>query len=273
MTQNPMPLWPRGVPGLAELSTGDREAASEIPVLVPFLLADADTGSGARPLVLVCPGGGYARRADHEGEPVARWLNGLGLHAAVCHYRVAPWRHPQPLHDAQRALRLVRHQAAAWGVDAGRLGVLGFSAGGHLACTVANGGDDGQVEAVDPIERQSCRVQALIACYPVISSGPAAHRGSFANLLGGREDASLSLEHSVRASNPPSFIWHSADDPAVPVENALLYAQALRAQGVSFALHIYPHARHGVGLAQDQHGTVAGWTAEAAAWLGELGWR
>lgn len=273
MPADPIPLWPERIPGRVEAEHQEHERAREVPTLVPYLLP----GDSVRPLVVVCPGGGYGNRAPHEGAPVAEWLNGLGLHAAVCHYRVFPWRHPQPLHDAQRAIRLVRHHAAAWKVDTARVGVLGFSAGGHLACSVANFGDPGDPAAADPVARCSSRPDALVSCYAVVSNGPHAHQGSFRNLLGDAPDPEqwtrLSLEKSVTRQNPPSFIWHTVTDQAVPVENALLYASALRAHGVPFALHIYPNAHHGIGLGRDFPGTARNWSGDCAAWLLELGWR
>ncbi len=199
------------------------------------------------PMVLVCPGGGYWGRAAHEADPIALWLTSIGLAAEVVHYRVQPYRHPVfPLRDAQRAVRLSCARAASWNADPTRIGILGFSAGGHLAASVANFGADGDPSHADPIERESARVQALIACYAVISFGAHGHQGSAEALIGPEHDpalrARLSLEHSVTAANPPAFIWHTADDGAVPVENALLYALALRAcQRPSRAPRRHPH--------------------------------
>lgn len=265
-------LWSGPMPG-AQAPGQDRHAcAQETPHAKLFLLA----GDRPRPLMVVLPGGGYSCRAPHEADPIAEWFNGLGLHALVCHYRVFPWRHPAPLADAQRAVRLARAHAAAWHVDAARIGVLGFSAGGHLACSVANFGDDGEAASADPVARQPSRVNALVACYPVVSSGPFGHRGSFNNLLGERADPALtqrmSLEHTVTPHNPPAFLWHSANDPGVPVENSLLYAQALSAAKVPFALHVYPNARHGIGLGRDYPGTAREWTRACETWLHELDW-
>ncbi len=247
------------------------QPGAEQPTIVPY--------PAARPgaaLVLVCPGGGYWMRAPHEADPIAQWLTSLGLAAAVVHYRVQH-RHPVPLRDAQRAVRLCRARAASWNADPARIGILGFSAGGHLAASVANFGSDGDPASADPIERESARVQALIACYAVLSFGAHGHQGSAENLLGKDADpaltARLSLENSVSAANPPTFIFHTADDGAVPVENALLYAMALRAQRVPFALHVYPHAQHGVGLATAHPGSARTWTAACAEWLAEIGFR
>ena len=254
-----LPLWPEIT--LPENAT-----------LTPFFLQ----GDRIRAAIIVCPGGGYSLRSQHEGAPVARWLNSLGLHAFVCNYRVAPARHPVPLDDAQRAVRLVRAHAAQWRIDATRVGLLGFSAGGHLACSAGNLGDDGDAAATDPVARQRGRPDLVIGCYPVISSGLHAHRGSFDNLLGRHPDPTLldllSLENSVGPRNPPTFLWTTADDRAVPVENCLLYALALRKHGVPLELHVYPHGEHGLGLARE-HEIVSDWSVRCAHWLTGLGWR
>ena len=267
-----IPLWSGPMPGAVVSGQEQHERAKETPHLKLFLLE----GSKPRPLVVVLPGGGYCGRAPHEADPVAEWLNGVGVHAAVCHYRVFPWRHPVPLGDAQRAVRLARQHAAAWQVDPARIGVLGFSAGGHLACSVANFGDDGEPGSADPVARQASRVQALIACYPVVSFGPRGHRGSMVNLIGENPAPALlcqlSLENSVTPRNPPTFLWHSANDGGVPVANSLLYAQALSNANVPFALHVYPNARHGIGLGRDHPGTAREWTRACESWLSELDW-
>lgn len=229
------------------------------------------------PTILVLPGGGYYVRAEHEGEPIARWLNSIGLSAVVVHYRVHPHRHPVPLADAQRAVRLARAHAASWSIDPDRIGVLGFSAGGHLAAAVANFGADGDPQAADPVERASARVQACVPCYAVITAGPHGHQGSFQALLGEQPEPALrermSLERSVTPANPPTFIWHTADDQAVPVQNALLYATALVEAKVPVALHVYPRAPHGIGLGFDFPGTARTWTTALADWLQEIGFR
>ena len=265
-------LWPSHFPGTIASGQEQHERAKETPHLKLFLLE----GKTPRPLVVVLPGGGYSGRAAHEADPVAQWLNGVGLHALVCHYRVFPWRHPAPLSDAQRAVRLARHHAAAWGVDTDRIGVLGFSAGGHLACTVANFGDDGDATSADWVARQSSRANALIACYPVVSLGPHGHQGSTINLIGEKPDPALrhklSLENSVTPRNPPSFLWHTANDGAVPVANSLCYAQALSDAQIPFALHVYPNAPHGIGLGRDYPGTAREWTRACESWLQELRW-
>ncbi|MCZ8523653.1 MULTISPECIES: alpha/beta hydrolase [Paenibacillus] len=257
-------LWPEGTPGALG------EEAEDRPVLVPYLAE----GSEPKAAVIVCPGGGYGRRAEHEGEPVARWLNGLGISAFVVHYRVAPYKHPHPLSDAQRAIRIVRHRAAQWNVDPSRVGILGFSAGGHLASSAGTHYDAGNAESPDAVERQSCRPDLLVLCYPVITFGPHTHEGSKLNLLG--EDAPealadlMSSERQVNAETPPTFLWHTADDGAVPVENALLFASALSRHGVPFELHVYESGRHGLGLAEE-HPEAHTWTSLCGTWLKKRG--
>jgi acetyl esterase/lipase len=223
--------------------------------LTPYLV----DGPGPHPAMVVCPGGGYRRHAPHEREPVARWLNGLGIAAFVLEYRVAPQRHPAPLEDATDAIRTVRQRAAEWRVDPSRVGILGFSAGGHVAASAGT-------LAEDP----SGRPDLVVLCYPVISFGEHRHDGSMLNLLGddppADAQAALSLETRVSAETPPAFLWHTAEDGAVPVENSLLFAAALARHDVPFALHVFPHGRHGLGLAEGEP-EVGAWTSLCAAWL------
>ena len=255
-----LPLWP-------DQTAADGDSA---PRLTPFLLNNSEP-TGA---VIVCPGGGYGGRAPHEGAPVARWLNSLGIAAFVLDYRVAPNRHPIPLGDAQRAIRTVRQRAAEWRIRPDRIGILGFSAGGHLAASAGTHYDAGNPQATDPIERQSCRPDALVLCYAVITFGEYRHNGSMVNLLGLEPPEDLrqhmSNELHVSGDTPPTFLWHTADDAGVPVENALLFAGALRRNGVPFALHVYPHGKHGLGLAPDDP-IVGTWPALCGQWLTSLG--
>ncbi|WP_428938333.1 alpha/beta hydrolase [Fontivita pretiosa] len=245
---DPVTLWPDGAPGRLGDGPEDR------PVLRPFVRRDV--GAQALAAIIVLPGGGYAHRARHEADPVARWLNSLGVASFVLEYRVAPYRHPQPLNDARRAVRIVRHRAAEWGIDPRRVGVMGFSAGGHLAASAATWFDLGEPNDPDPIERQSSRPDLLIACYPVISLARYPHLGSYTNLLGEDPDERmvrmLSLETRVTDQTPPTFLWHTANDAGVPVENSLLFAAALARHRVPFSVHIFPEGRHGLGLADDQ---------------------
>ncbi|MBT0768164.1 alpha/beta hydrolase [Kineosporia sp. J2-2] len=215
---------------------------------------------GPRPAVLVLPGGAYGHHGPHEGEPVARWLAGLGLHAFVLRYRVSPHRHPAPLDDAVRALARIRSRAGDLGVDAGRVGVLGFSAGGHLAASLAN-------TAAPP--------DLSVLAYPVISFTDEPHEGSVHHLLGEPVTTRQRLEHSaelhVSATTPPAFVWHTADDPAVPVGHSLRYVAALAAAGVPAELHVFPSGRHGLGLSGEAP-YVAHWTRLCERWLATFGW-
>jgi acetyl esterase/lipase len=224
--------------------------------------------------VIVCPGGGYGGRAPHEGEPIALWLNSIGVSAFVLDYRVAPYRNPCELMDAQRAIRYVRSHARDFNIDPKHIGILGFSAGGHLASSAGTHYDNGKPDAADPVDRMSCRPDTMILCYAVITFGEFGHNGSMVNLLGPDPPQDLrdlfSNEKQVTAHTPPTFLWHTEDDPGVPVENSLLFAQALRRNKVSFELHIFKTGRHGLGLAPgDPH--VGAWMQSCGEWLKKLG--
>jgi len=253
-------LWPTGAPELAG-TPGD-----ELPALTPYW-SHAAAPAGA---VVVCPGGGYSIRAEHEGAPVARWLNRLGIAAFVLDYRVAPHRHPVPLNDAKRAIRTVRANADRWNIRCEAVGILGFSAGGHLAATAATQWDEGNPEHDDLVERTGCRPDLAILCYPVISFMQVTHVGSMTNLLGEsptlQERRAQSAELNVTAQTPPTFLWHTAADEGVDVEHSLLFAAALRRHGVPFALHVFPFGAHGLGLAPD-HPDAAIWPELCARFL------
>jgi acetyl esterase/lipase len=257
---NPMKLWDGAIPFL------DPEA--ETPnLLTPYLLEGDET----RPCVVVFPGGGYQRRAPHEGEPIARAFNELGLHAVVVEYRVAPNRHPAPLADAQRAVRLVRANAKAWHVDPNRVVTCGFSAGGHLCASSVLFPDAYSASyPADAVDREDCRPNGAILCYPVISvTAEYGHVGSGQSLLGDRyaaEKEAFCLERRVTENTPPVFLWHTSDDNAVNVKNSLIFAERLRDCGVPFELHVFPHGKHGLGLASD-FPDVRRWPALAAAWV------
>jgi len=229
--------------------------------------------------VIVCPGGGYGVLAAHEAEPIAQWLNHAGFHAFLLRYRIAPHRHPAPLQDAARAIRVVRARAAEFGVRGDRIGILGFSAGGHLVTTIATHYDAGDPQAADPVQRVSSRPDAVIASYPVISLETFAHAGCLTNLLG--DDRSkrtlhdLSNDQQVTPDTPPMFLWHTAEDEVVPVEQTLLMAGALSRSGVPFELHVFPQGRHGLGLGDGSSyigasGHVAQWTKLCENWLRSL---
>lgn len=262
-------LWPNGAPGA--LGADDKDK----PMLTLYLpSAEKAVGTG----VVVCPGGGYQNLAmDHEGKQVAEWLNSLGVAAFVLKYRLGPrYHHPVELGDAQRALRYVRSRASEFGIEPNRLGIMGFSAGGHLASTTATHFDAGNASSADPIERFSSRPDFAILGYPVITlKAPYAHAGSRKNLLGESPDPQLvellSNETQVTAQTPPTFLFHTTDDAAVPVENSLMFYQALRKAGVAAEMHVYEHGRHGVGLAPKDP-ILSTWPGRLKDWMMFHGW-
>lgn len=260
--QTPMVLWPDGAPGAVG------KDAVDSPTLTPFLpLNEKATGAA----IIVCPGGGYSHLADHEGAPVAQWLNSIGITAFVLKYRLGPrYHHPAPMQDAARAIRTIRARAAEWKIDPERIGILGFSAGGHLASTIATHFDSGKPDASDPIERVSSRPALAILIYPVITMGDKTHAGSKKSLLGDNPSpqliALLSNEEQVTKDTPPTFLVHTMTDTAVPVENSQMFAAALRKAGVPFEFHLYERGPHGFGLGRDDP-ILSTWPARCADWL------
>jgi len=267
---NSFPLWPEGTPGA--LGNADKD----IPTLTPFF-APVEKATGAA--MVICPGGGYGGLAPHEGEHYARFLNESGIAGFVLKYRLgsAGYRHPVMLQDAARAVRLVRARAAEWKLDPKRIGIMGSSAGGHLASTLLTHFEAGKTDATDPIERQSSRPDLGILCYAVITMGHFTHEGSKNNLLGKEPEPELVQELSnelhVTKETPPCFIWHTEEDKAVPVENSLQFAEAFRKAGVPFDLHIYQKGAHGLGLGSRQYGGGERhpWTRDCIYWLKEEG--
>ena len=222
--------------------------------------------------MIVCPGGGYGGLAEHEGKPIAQWLNTLGVTGYVLKYRLGPrYHHPVEMRDAQRALRYVRAHAGENKIDPYRIGIIGFSAGGHLASTLATHFDDGDPKAPDTTNRVSCRPDAAVLIYPVITmTDPFTHGGSRQNLLGDKPDPELvnllSNERQITSKTPPVFLAHTSDDSVVPVENSLLFALACRAARVPCELHVYEHGPHGFGLGGN-NAVLNTWPALCAAWL------
>jgi len=259
----PILLWTDGAPGAVGTEVADQ------PTIRIHRPAKDNTGAA----VVVCPGGGYAVLAtDHEGHQVAKWFNSVGVTGVVLKYRHGPkYRHPAPLTDVQRAIRYVRSHAAELGVSPKRVGVMGFSAGGHLASTVSTHFDGGKSDAGDPIDRVSCRPDFSILAYPVISlTAEFAHKGSGRNLIGENPDPelmrNLSNETQVTERTPPAFLFHTGEDTGVPVQNAIVYYQACLKHKVPAELHVYQFGPHGLGLAPGD--TVVGtWKAQLHGWM------
>ena len=261
----PLPLWPAGAPG----ALGDKD--DDKPTLTAYL-PTADKATGAA--IVICPGGGYGGLAPHEGAGYAEWLAENGVAGLVLKYRLGSkgYRHPAMLNDAARAVRFTRSRAAEWKIDPKRVGIMGSSAGGHLASTLLTHFDAGKAGDADPIERESSRPDLGILCYPVISMGPNTHGGSKKNLLGEAPAPELiellSNEKQVTKDTPPTFLWHTYEDAAVKVENSLDFAAAMRRAGVPFDLHVYQKGGHGMGLGGGRAGGPHHpWVADCLFWL------
>lgn len=275
-----IPLWPEGVPGLRADAPPDRADAGHVysvnhPSLT-YYPAPAGTACGAA--VIVCPGGGYVDLAvAKEGDGAARWLNSIGVAAFVLEYRLGPaYHYPAQLRDVLRAVRLVRARAAEWGVDPGRIGVAGFSAGGHLAAcagTLYESADGRTGAALDAV---SARPDFLILVYPVITMrDPYAHKGSRYYLLGAQptpaEEVAVSPELHVTKNTPPAFLVATETDKTVPEENSIMFYEALRAAGVPAELHLYEKGPHGFGF-NPGYGPASEWPQRAADWMRWHGW-
>ncbi len=259
-----IPLWPNGAPNA--LGT----APEDIPTLTIF---PASKAAFVPTAVVVFPGGGYVNLAiGHEGTDIAEWLNIHGITAFVVKYRLGPrYHHPNEILDAQRAIRWARAHASEYRVKADQIGIWGFSAGGHLASTAGTHFDDGMASPQDEIDKQSCRLDFMILAYPVITMlSPYTHQGSLHNLLGDKPDPELvkllSNELQVTSQTPPTFLFHTTDDPVVPVENSVNFYLALRKAGVPAEMHIYQHGPHGVGLAANDP-ILHTWTDHLLDWL------
>ncbi|MCA9257621.1 MAG: alpha/beta hydrolase, partial [Planctomycetales bacterium] len=260
-------LWPQGTPDAVADEAADQPALRFYPAANP---------NGA--CVLVCPGGRYhVLASNHEGQQVAKWFNSFGVSAAVLRYRLAPrYRHPAQLNDVQRALRTLRATAEQRGFDVQRLGVMGFSAGGHLAAMASTHYDLGEPQSSDPIERESCRPAFTILGYPVVSlKREVTHGGSRDGLLSPQGDEAAALELSsetkVTDDTPPAFLFHTVDDTAVPVENSVRYCRALAEHHVPVEMHLYQSGPHGVGLAA-HNPALQSWTNCLQEWMRGNGW-
>lgn len=263
--QTPIPLWADGAPGALGNSTND------IPTITPYLCDSNATGAA----MVICPGGAYAHLAPHEGHDYALWLNQHGVTCFVLKYRLGShgYHYPAEFQDGTRAVRWVRAHAADYKIDPRRIGLMGSSAGGHLTSMVLTHFDAGNTNSADPVERQSSRPDLGILCYPVITMGEFAHKGSRDMLLGKNPPRKLvkflSSELQVKTNTPPCFIWCTYEDKTVPIENELMFAEALRKNHVPFDLHIYQKGGHGLGLGnhKDPHAPLLPWTADCLYWL------
>ncbi len=259
-------LWPDTAP----LGGGQSEKV-EVPITVHLPEPSQATGAA----IVICPGGGYGGRVvEGEGHGIARWLNAHGITGVVLEYRLPAGNYQRPLLDAQRALRVVRAHAAEWQLDSRRIGIMGFSAGGHLASTVGTHFDAGQAKSADPIERWSCRPDFMLLVYPVITLGELTHGGSRDNLLGPAPTAELrdylSNEKQVTAQTPPTFLTHARTDAVVPVGHSRMFYAALKAQGIPAELQEFPEGNHGYNGYQGKEWDA--WQKRSLEWLGERGW-
>lgn len=236
----------------------------------PFMTEYIVKSDKPAPAVIVCPGGAYAHLAEHEGGPVCEWLNSIGISAFWLRYRLTPCRHTYITNDALRAIRYVRYNAESFNINPEKIGILGFSAGGHLASSATVHYMDATLDEKDPVDGVSSRPDFSVLCYPVISSDPKiAHGGSFDNLIG--EEMTIELldyysnEKHVTEDTPPVFLWHTSSDEGVPCGNSVVMAKALKAKNVPVEMHIYPEGRHGLGLAEGHYAEK--WTKDCENWL------
>ncbi len=264
----PMLLWPDGAPGALGTEETDK------PTITAYLPA----ANSAKTAVVIFPGGGYVGLASgKEGSDIARWLNVRGVAGFVVKYRLGPrYHHPIEMQDGQRAIRLVRAHAAEYGIAPDHIGVWGFSAGGHMAATMATQFDLGQPNATDPIDRPSSRPDFAVLAYPVITmEAPVAHAGSVKNLLGDTPEPALieamSAEKHVTQRTSPAFLFATYDDKTVPVMNSVLFYAAMVKAGVPAEMHLYQHGPHGVGLAAG-FPQLKGWPDVLAHWMAANGW-
>lgn len=266
--QNPIRLWPGAAPGALGNEPHD------VPALTPFLPSKPNA---ARAAMLILPGGGYGHLAAHEGEDYALFLNALGIACFVLQYRLGThgYRHPAMLHDASRAMRLLRARAEEWNLDKAKIGVMGSSAGGHLAATLLTHFDDGDKNSPDAIERESARPALGVLCYAVISmQAPHAHEGSKRNLLGENPAPEslhfLSNELHVDSQTSPCFVWHTGEDKGVLLENSWEFVAALHKNNVPFDFHVYQKGAHGLGLAdKPPFHNPHPWARDLEFWLRE----
>jgi acetyl esterase/lipase len=273
-----IPLWPEGVPGAKALGEELHEAGGRITrVSEPTLTVHApaiDRPNGTA--VIIAPGGGYGLlSAEREGVQYANWLSTLGVTSFVLKYRLADFGHPAPLQDVLRAVRLVRSRAAEFKINPGRIGVMGSSAGGHLAACAGTLFNHAAGRTGAALDTTDARPDFLILMYPVITmEGPSVHAGSRRNLLGETPAPDLvnllSVERQVTAATPPTLLIHTQEDQSVPVENSLLFYQALTRAKVPAEMYLFEHGAHGMGMKPD-FGTASDWPRRAEEWLRQRG--
>jgi len=258
-------LWPDGAPDAKGTQDSDK------PTLT-ICLPDKDKAIGTA--VVICPGGGYDHLAsDHEGTQIADWLNSIGIAAFILEYRHqgSGYIFPAPMQDAQRAMKIVRGRAGEWNIDPARIGILGFSAGGHLASSIGTHFKNNYYDAKDDFDKASSRPDFMILVYPVITMDDSyTHKGSKTNLFGRNADPNLvekySNEKQVTSETPPAFLVHSNEDPAVPVENSVNFYLALRKAKVPAEMHIYLKGGHGTGI-EKRHGIISTWPERCIDWM------
>ena len=282
-SQEIIDLWPaNAIPNAIPRATSTEQSVTEGGILrisnvsVPTLTAYVPTGTATGAAVMICPGGGYSILASgHEGEDVARWFNGMGVTAFVLKYRlpnpaIMTAQYEVPLLDAMQGIVLIRQNAVKYKIDPNKIGVMGFSAGGHLASTLSTHYFRGKRAT------EEARPNFSILLYPVISFGEVAHGGSRDKLLGDLKTspeliAFYSNELQVTEQTPPTFLVHAEDDKTVPVENSILYYQACTAKNVPAEMHLYPKGGHGFGLRTEKFGSLNEWPDACKAWLKSLG--
>lgn len=258
-------LWPEGAPGAKGNEDGDKPSLT-------ICLPEKETATGTA--VVICPGGGYGHLSmDREGQQIADWLNSIGVAGFILKYRHqgVGYDHPAPLQDAQRAVRIVRSRAKEWNIDPQRIGIMGFSAGGHLASSAGTHFQNDYYDAKDTIDKASCRPDFMILLYPVVTLDDSyTHAGSKRNLLGRNPDQklveNLSNEKQVTPETPPTFLVHSNEDRAVPAENSINFYLALRKAGVPAEMHIYLKGSHGSAI-EKRFGIISTWPERCAEWM------
>lgn len=268
-----------------DIKTGVESRSDYQATLTAYILNEKCKDAGIkRPAVIICPGGGYVMTSEREAEPVAMHYLAGGCHAFILRYSCAPAVFPTAMLELAKAVQIVREHADEWHVDENKIIVSGFSAGGHLAASLSVFWDRDFVREALGVPNELIKPNGSILCYPVITSGKFAHRGSFSNVLAEKEHDEdllelLSLEKQVSESTPPTFLWHTWTDGSVPVENSLFYVQALKEKGVSAEIHIYPNGGHGISLANEETSTndaahiipeCQNWIKKAVDWVNRL---